>query len=526
MDVIVQPLADLFKYYVQTQYLNYDDQKLNLLLYTVIGGLVTFVLRFCTHDNVVWLWRMYKWWLKFHVLKEKQLILAVDRANWQYFVTYPVLDKVNSERIARVGINISDKYDGQLFMDSYLRLLHTQTNCVQPFHREPAQVHFHRFVNENALIDQLLDGSEFIISQFETFRDIEKKYGMVPLVYKDGYYIYMKKYTWSSGVDLLCTNQVKLNEFVAYVLDAAKKFDVSSTEKYGNVYEANESGVLTRHGHVKKQLTFDNYVSRHKPYIVDRLAAFKEQRLFRNNPYVSNNIGLLLYGGYGTGKTYLVSAVAQYLERDIIMVNLARLRTKSAFRALFSRDNIQKYVYCFDEFDYVLASFFDKDIKAEMQNEKNAQMQMLMAQLQNVKDNRDLAENLTQQIKGLMEVNSSDVLTYEFMLSEISGLQDVSGRVIIATTNFLNKIPSAMLRAGRLDTVLCFDCFNRQEIAELVTRMYSPCTSAEERRIQHATSCFKEDRFTPAEIIQKKCEFEDLEKLLAWLCVDVDVKND
>ena len=523
MDIILIPVADLAKYYVKTEYLptNTSDAKvndMNMYMFAVVTACITFMLRYCTVENIRYVCTVVWWWIRFRLLQRKALILPIDRIHLAgNALAYPPFKQ------SHMFYRTLNQADTLRFFHGLVRLGQITNANAKITEENKAWLSFWNCnMQGNIRLPYNVNCMEMYHRQVECFDEHLQKLGCVPLLYKDGYLMYVRK-SYADYYEFCAMNEQVITDLITEVATLVTHQPV--VQKYGNIYEADVTGALTTMGQVKTELTFDNYVSRHKTYILDRLEAFKEQRLFRSNPYVSNNIGLLLYGGYGTGKTYLVSAVAQYLERDIIMVNLARLRTKTAFRALFAADNINKYVYCFDEFDYVLASFLDKDIKAEMQSEKNAQMQMLMTQLQGVKDNHELATKLTNEIKTLMEVNSSDVLTYEFMLSEISGLQDVKGRVIIATTNFLNKIPSAMLRPGRLDTVLCFDCFNRQEIQELVIRMYPDSTGAERCRIDHAVPFFKEETFTPAEIIQKKCEFEDLDKLLTWLCGGVDIKT-
>jgi SpoVK/Ycf46/Vps4 family AAA+-type ATPase len=283
----------------------------------------------------------------------------------------------------------------------------------------------------------------------------------------------------------------------------------------GNKIWEFKTNAFMKVGHVKPELTMDNYVSRYKPQLLAKLNAFRDGILFKNNPYLDNNLGILLHGGYGTGKSYLVSAIANCLGRDICNVNFTKIKTKTEFRNIINAEFCKKYVYCFDEFDYLLADMLDNDsnntdAKAEVQLKIHA----LTAQLASVKDNKELSGEIIKQLKTLMEEGTSDNLSYPFILSELSGINSVTGRIIIATTNFIDRIPAALTRPGRFDYVLKLDCFNSAEIRELLCKLYTP-TEKESEKLNKVV--FPEDKYTPSEIILRSCEYTKLGEMVKYL---------
>ena len=150
------------------------------------------------------------------------------------------------------------------------------------------------------------------------------------------------------------------------------------------------------------------------------------------------------------------------------------------------------------------------DAKAEVQMKIAA----LTAQLASVKDNKDLSAEIIKQLKTLMEEGTSDNLTYPFILSELSGINSVTGRIIIATTNFIDRIPPALTRPGRFDYVLKLDCFNSAEIRELLTKLYRPNERETEKLNK---TIFPEDKYTPSEIILRACEYPRLAEMVKYL---------
>jgi SpoVK/Ycf46/Vps4 family AAA+-type ATPase len=177
-----------------------------------------------------------------------------------------------------------------------------------------------------------------------------------------------------------------------------------------------------------------------------------------------------------------------------------------------SKENVNKYVYCFDEFDYLLTKLFEKN-NSESINNIQFKLSIMSQQLKSCKDDSS-KKQLLEDMRKMMDEGNSDELTYEFLLSELSGLTSVNGRVIIATTNFIDNIPEALKRPGRLDIVLSLDKFNREETIELVSKMYK-LNDNELKKLNNAK--LKEHTYTPSQIIMKRCELDKFDRLLNYL---------
>jgi SpoVK/Ycf46/Vps4 family AAA+-type ATPase len=179
-----------------------------------------------------------------------------------------------------------------------------------------------------------------------------------------------------------------------------------------------------------------------------------------------------------------------------------------------SRENCEKYVYCFDEFDYLLADILNgnqtNDAKADIQFKIHTLNQQLAA----VKDNKELCDSIVKEIKDMMEAGTSDILTYPALLSELSGISSVTGRIIIATTNFIDRIPAALLRPGRFDLVMELGHFNSAEIRELLCKLYKPTTEVL-AKLNRVT--FPENKFTPSELILMSCKHPKLTDMVKAL---------
>ena len=100
------------------------------------------------------------------------------------------------------------------------------------------------------------------------------------------------------------------------------------------------------------------------------------------------------------------------------------------------------------------------------------------------------------------------------MLSELSGTTSTTGRIIVGTTNFPEKIPDSLKRPGRFDVMLELGKFNHSEIKELLENIYKP--NNDDRKMLDNVK-FLENKYTPACIIMKTCMESDLNKIILSL---------
>ncbi len=498
MDLIISALADIAKHYAQ-KYINTDDNTLNIkviglvsILITVLTGILTTVLKGSFTKLIVR-------YIEYNIFKKKVWVFPLldHREEVSGFTGY------HSTKLTYMEIWNNDTIK---FNKLLCKLMYNNFHGNNPY---SCYRNFDNTITKSINYDKY--NTESIKKTFHKHPTNET---LLTIGYINGYYIYL---------DILAsdTYRFKCEVFdilVDFVDNYLAKELIALTDE--NIISGRQicefkTNTFKSVGYVKPELTMDNYVSRYKPQLLAKLDAFRDGTLFKNNPYLDNNLGILLYGGYGTGKSYLVSAVANYLNRDICNVNFTKIKTKTEFRDIINAELCKKYVYCFDEFDYLLADILNTDsTNADAKAEVQFKIQALTAQLASVKDNKELSGDIIKQLKSLMEEGTSDNLTYPFILSELSGINSVSGRIIIATTNFIDRIPAALTRPGRFDYVLKLDNFNSAEIREILCKLYNP-TDKELEKLNK--TIFPEDKYTPAKIILKACEHSKLGDMIKYL---------
>ncbi len=89
-----------------------------------------------------------------------------------------------------------------------------------------------------------------------------------------------------------------------------------------------------------------------------------------------------------------------------------------------------------------------------------------MSQLNDCKD-EDLKKDLKNKLISSIDCEDDELIGLDTILTQLDGIYDDVDRIILATTNNLDKISKPMLRPGRFDLKL--------ELGHFVTKKLSKC---------------------------------------------------
>ena len=156
---------------------------------------------------------------------------------------------------------------------------------------------------------------------------------------------------------------------------------------------------------------------------LDRFRSTQEMYESKQLPYKT---GILLYGEPGTGKTSLAKAIATECGRSIATITVSRIGDIdfSELATLFDNDNIDNYVILFEDIDTINNAF-----KAREELNKS--------------DNDD--PDKKSKTRG-------DVMNA--LMQFLDGVNSPNNVIFVATTNYINELDPAFVRAGRFDLKL------------------------------------------------------------------------
>lgn len=273
--------------------------------------------------------------------------------------------------------------------------------------------------------------------------------GYRPFFYDGQNMIYLEEN--ENHIKLCCeSNTIRFTNLHLYCLKLLE--DENNVPKNTNIRKIHsKTGVL---GNIGTHKTFDTIFYDQKVEVLDAVTKFKEGRLYPKGISMDNKLGILLYGPPGTGKTGTISACANLLRRDVMVLDFSVIKTCEELDNVLKPEEFDKYIYVFDEFDCILDVLVSDEKKAVAEADKEDTTDW--SKLLMVAEGEERKQILEMLKEGrTKQKDKSQSLNLGYLLRKLDGLEDATGRFIIATTNNPDHIHPALLRPGRFDIKLC-----------------------------------------------------------------------
>uniref|UniRef100_A0A7N0RFT8 AAA+ ATPase domain-containing protein n=1 Tax=Kalanchoe fedtschenkoi TaxID=63787 RepID=A0A7N0RFT8_KALFE len=236
--------------------------------------------------------------------------------------------------------------------------------------------------------------------------------------------------------------EVVTGEYLSYVLEQGKAMQLRSQQR--RLYTNNPSSQwydckknLWSHVAFQHPSTFDTVAmdSAKKAEIVKDLTAFSEGREYYERVGKAWKRGYLLHGPPGTGKSTMIAAIANFMKYDIYDLELTAVMDNMELRKLLTETS-SKSIIVIEDIDCSIDLTGDRKKKRSSSNS---------------------ATSAAGQFLGLEKAGSNDQneskVTLSGLLNFIDGLWSACGseRIIIFTTNHLDRLDPALIRRGRMD---------------------------------------------------------------------------
>ncbi|XP_049353144.1 AAA-ATPase At3g50940-like [Solanum verrucosum] len=204
-----------------------------------------------------------------------------------------------------------------------------------------------------------------------------------------------------------------MKSYLPYIMERSKaaKEESRVIKLYSNFRNWGSDGMNLEHPMTFDTLAMDEKV---KTALIDDLGSFIKGKEYYSRIGKAWKRGYLLYGPPGTGKSSLIAAMANHLNYDIYDLDLTQVHSNSNLRSL-------------------LLGMSGRSIL--------------------VIEDIDCSINLENREKNDEKENKHNRVTLSGILNFLDGIWSCCGeeRIIVVTTNHIDKLDAALLRPGRMD---------------------------------------------------------------------------
>lgn len=325
----------------------------------------------------------------------------------------------------------------------------------------------------------------------------------------------------------------KISEYIKEYIDVTEKYNYE-----GKIY-CYETCVphYTREGIENKKIivkwnknilksskTFSNIFFDDKEILLKKLNFFLNNEKWYVEKGIPYTLGFLFHGEPGCGKTSTIKALANFTKRHILQINLKNIKTCGEFANIFNNFYVdgnfiptENRIIVLEDIDCMIDIIKKRNeinqVNQENQNNAENQENQNTENTEN-KDNKDNKDNvlfsmLLQNTKK-EKPDYNDNLTLSCILNTIDGIVENHGRIMIITTNYIEKLDSALIRPGRMDMKINFAKCSAKTYKNIIEHFYGITLNTDLK--------IEEFKYSPAELLEL-CfrNHEDVKKLLEIL---------
>lgn len=248
---------------------------------------------------------------------------------------------------------------------------------------------------------------------------------------------------FSYSIRFLSKDKNKIEEFLQ------KNFKYQSTLSSSNEIKVYHY-ISDWNSTMRKKIDSPIITSDDREMVKKRIAYFlnnEEKYNERNKPYKE---GIILYGKPGCGKSFFIMQLASMFDLNIYYLNLNEFTSEADFlKAILSIDNPS--ILLIEDIDCVTS------LKPRESTKKES--------------TRDKIKKIAKEEKENSE-ESKNGLSMSTILNVLDGILSQEGQITVITTNHIENLDPALIRAGRFDSKVEFDYLNSECAALFLRKWY------------------------------------------------------
>jgi hypothetical protein len=354
--------------------------------------------------------------------------------------------------------------------------------------------------------------SEYLVDQSKEFKLTHDIYGIITNNSKEKHrgpigteyieYNTLKIYSYSlSLIEIQDWINSTVKNYKQYLKSASNDHQLYITASSGKKKSAGDSdknnknkanSILIEAVPWESTITFENSYFHDIEAVVKKIDFFLNNKAWYLEKGIPYNLGILLYGEPGCGKTRFIKQLMNHTGRHGIDIKLSdTMDFHDLYNIIFKEEINEDYIIpqdqrilIFEDIDAMGEAVKCRDMKAA-ENTKKKEDEVIKVDAMNVL--ADLLNNKTSTTKK--ESLSCESLLYSPLLSSSSsssnnnnlsyllnmfdGINECSGRIIIMTSNKPEVLDKALIRPGRIDIKLNFQKCTRYDTMCLINLFWN-----------------------------------------------------